>query len=254
MLSKENLAYFGRGKAENEKFWSRFPRPPSLEGKRVLDVGCGHGSLAVEMAGRGARKVIGVDPNRDLIDFAKENVEKNYPGLRENLDFQCGDISSIREREFDLIVSKDTFEHVLDPVGALAGMEDRLKPGGMVFVGFSPLYFSPWGDHRRTEAFLPWGHLIFPEKLLIERLNRKYPDRPVRRIEELGLNKYSPARYRELFAGSRLEVVWLGVNRSRNPAMRVFDLFRRVPFLENCFTHNLYTILRRPELMMSRKR
>ncbi len=248
MLSKENLAYFGRGKVENEKYWSRFPQPLFLEGKLVLDVGCGHGSLAVEMAARGARKVIGVDPNRDSIDFAKENVEKNYPGLRAVLDFQCGDIFSIGERDLDLIVSKDTFEHILDPPGALAGMKARLKPGGRAFIGFSPLYSSPWGDHRRTKALLPWGHLIFPEKLLIERLNRKYPDRPVRKIEELGLNKYSPARYRELFAASGLEVVWLGVNRSRHPAMRVFDLFRRVPFLESFFTHNLYCILKKSEL------
>lgn len=40
-------------------------------------------------------------------------------------------------------------------------------------VGFAPLYHSPYGDHKRTEALMPWGHLIFPENFLIKRLNKR---------------------------------------------------------------------------------
>ncbi len=243
MIADKDLAYFLRGKAENAKFWSRFPRNPTLKGKEVLDVGCGHGCLAVEMAEGGAKKVVGVDPSRELIDFARENLETNYPPLKPILEFRPGDITAAGEERFDLVVSKDSFEHILDPAGILTAIRDRLKPGGLAFIGFSPLYFSPWGDHRRTRAYLPWGHLIIPEKLLIRRLNRLYPEQPVNRIEDLRLNKYSPARFRETFARSGLEVVWLGVNRSRNPAMRLFDTFRRIPFLEKYFTYNLYCIL-----------
>jgi len=248
MLGEADLTYFRRGKEENAKFRSRFPRPPEPAGKKVLDVGCGHGSLAVEMATRGAALVIGVDPNRDLIDFARENVETNYPRLQPTLEFRSGDISAAGETRFDLIISKDTFEHILDPPGTLAAMRERIAPGGYIYIGFSPLYFSPWGDHRRTEAVIPWGHLLVPEKVLIRRLNRKYPDRELKRIEDLGLNKYSPARYRKLFADCGLEIVWLGVNRSGNPAMKLFDLLRKLPPAERFFTHNMYCILRKKEL------
>jgi SAM-dependent methyltransferase len=248
MLEEAHLAYFRSGKKENSRFWSRFPQPPELAGKKVLDVGCGHGSLAVEMAQKGAARVVGVDPNRDLIDFARRNVEINYPRLRTVLEFQAGDIAAAGESRFDLIVSKDTFEHILDPAGTLAAMRERIVPGGYVYIGFSPLYCSPWGDHRRTEAVIPWGHLIFPDKLLIRRLNRKYPAREIKRIEDLGLNQYSPARFRELFAGCGLQPVWLGVNRSGNPAMKLFDLFRKLPRGDKLFTHNMYCILRKKEL------
>ena len=54
----KNSDYFKRGKVENPKFWSILKGWPSFKGLTVLDIGCGHGSLCVDMVSKGAKKVV----------------------------------------------------------------------------------------------------------------------------------------------------------------------------------------------------
>ena len=75
---------------------------------------------------------------------------------------------------FYYIVSKDTFEHSLHLDQILEKFHQILKKDGRMFVGFGPLYNFYNGDHGRAEAILPWFHIIIPEKILINRLNKKY--------------------------------------------------------------------------------
>ena len=71
MLTKRNIDYFNLGKSENKKFWERLGGKPNFENKTVLDFGCGHGALSVEIAESGAKKVLG-------IDYIKVNLS-NHP-------------------------------------------------------------------------------------------------------------------------------------------------------------------------------
>ena len=81
MLSEKDLDYFKNGKVENEKFWRRLGFKPDLRGKTVLDFGCGLGSLAIEMAEMGAKKVVAIDLEDDFLNFAKENLNQtNFSG------------------------------------------------------------------------------------------------------------------------------------------------------------------------------
>jgi len=50
MLEKKDIDYFNFGKIENSKFWRRLGGKPNLENKSVLDFGCGHGSLCLDIA------------------------------------------------------------------------------------------------------------------------------------------------------------------------------------------------------------
>ena len=60
---EDAAAYFDEQMAEsNPEFWSRCGGRPDLRGLRVLEVGCGHGALSVDMA-RGGADVLGVDLN-----------------------------------------------------------------------------------------------------------------------------------------------------------------------------------------------
>ena len=86
MLTKHNIDYFNLGKSENKKFWERLGGKPNFENKTVLDFGCGHGALSVEIAESGAKKVLGVDLEEENIDFAKENLEKNFSSLLKKLE------------------------------------------------------------------------------------------------------------------------------------------------------------------------
>src|SRR5277367_3093469 len=65
-------AYEGKSKLEilmGREFLSRIP------GKIVIDFGCGEGADAIEMANRGARKVIGVDIREDVLQSARQRAQ-----------------------------------------------------------------------------------------------------------------------------------------------------------------------------------
>lgn len=243
-LSEYDLDYFDKGKMENPRFWSRLGETPRLEGAKILDVGCGHGSLCVQMALAGAACVIGVDLDEDRVAFAQENLRTNYPALT-NIEFRCVDLSDLPENDFDIIVSKDTFEHIIGLDICIDSLAQRLRPGGRLYAGFGPLYHSPFGDHRRTRAGFPWGHVIIPEPILLWRL-RKRGRMHVDQVYDLGLNKLSVWDYRLLSKQSGLRVVRFQVNVSHNPISKVFKLLSYVPGIGKYFAHNLYCILEKP--------
>jgi 2-polyprenyl-3-methyl-5-hydroxy-6-metoxy-1,4-benzoquinol methylase len=106
--------YFEEQFASNAEYWKRFGFQPDWYGKRVLDVGCGHGALSVEIAQAGAT-VLGVDLDEFRIDFANRNLNGRFPELMERVRFRAVNALTLPVDEpFDVIVSKDTFEHVAD--------------------------------------------------------------------------------------------------------------------------------------------
>jgi SAM-dependent methyltransferase len=229
VLSKDKLTYFKKGEIKDPRFWRRFGGQPDFHDKTILDVGSGHGSLCIYIARAGAKKVIGIDLNKKLIDFAKENLKRNYPELREVVEFQCCDLNEYPENEyFDFIVSKNTFEHILELESMLKSMKRCLKGGGKIYAGFAPLWKSPFGDHGRTFGVkFPWGHLLFNMKS----------------CENLGLNKRSFSNYSKLFNDSGFEIKYFKPNHNEGIASKLFSQLRKIPFLREYCTHSLYIIM-----------
>jgi SAM-dependent methyltransferase len=244
-LADSDLDYFARGGRDNRKFWSRFGGEPEMAGLRVLDVGCGHGRMCIDLANHGAAAVVGVDVNANWIAFARENLASRFPAFQSRVTFHCCDVRELAADRFDTIVSKDAFEHIMNLESVMADLAGRLVPGGRLYAGFGPLYNSPFGDHGRSSSPLPWGHLFFRESWLIRRLQRR-GSADIRSLGDLGLNRLSLADYRRILGGCGLKVVQFRVNASRNPVSRGFSLFRRLPGLEEYFSHNLYVVLEKP--------
>lgn len=97
--------------------------PPDLDGARLLDAGCGTGSLAIAAAARGAR-VTAVDVSPTLLEVARERTPKH---LRPAIDYQAGDMLATDRGPFDYVVAMDSLIHyrlddMLDALAALAGM------------------------------------------------------------------------------------------------------------------------------------
>lgn len=246
-LIPAELDYFRRGAVENPRFWQRFGGMPDVGGARVLDVGCGHGSHCIFLAQQGAAQVVGLDLNARLIDFATANLAQNYPSLGQQVRFLCLDLGNYPLEAFDLIVSKDSFEHILDLPGMLAEIGKRLRSGGRLYTGFGPLYNSPFGDHDavRLGLRLPWAHVLMGERRVIAHVNRRRRQ-PVAAISELGLNQLTLADYRRIFAESGLIVRSFRTNRSERWGGRILGGLSKLPGMAEYLTFNIYCVLEKP--------
>ena len=243
MLNKRDIDYFNFGKIENKKFWKRLGGKPVLKDKSVLDFGCGHGALCVEIAQSGAKIVNGIDLEDELLKFANDNLEINHQNLKNKIKFQKLDILENKiEQKFDLIVSKDTFEHTLNLRAVLKKMYSLLNVGGRAYIGFGPLYNFYNGDHGRTNMHLPWFHLLFSEKFIIDRVNKKN-NLTIKRIEDLGLSKYSLQEYEEFFKNSDFKIKYYKTNESDHPVSLIFNVLSKFKFFREYCTYNIYCIL-----------
>lgn len=245
MLSKEDLDYFNYGSVENKKFWKRLRGRPDFKNKSILDFGCGHGSLCIDIAKSGASTVTGIDLNKNLLKFARENLDTNYNNLSEKIIFEEKDLLKDNfNKKFDIIVTKDTFEHSLNLPDILNRFYDLLNDDGKAYIGFGPLYNSFNGDHGRTQLKVPWMHVILSEKIIINRYNKKNSNQ-IDKIEDLGLSKYSFKDYKKIFSESKFNIDYFITNQSDHPVGKVFNILSKINFLEEYFTFNIYCILRK---------
>src|SRR5258707_15351923 len=105
-------------------------------GEQVLDVGCGTGTLAIEVARRVGRagRVAGVDPGKEQIARARRSAaRRNMP-----IEFQIGVIEQLPfpDRSFDVVLSTLMMHHVPAPLKrqGLAEIARVLKPGGRLVI------------------------------------------------------------------------------------------------------------------------
>ncbi len=110
-----------------------------LQGKRIVDVGCGGGILTEGLAKLGA-DALGIDLSEDLIDIA------DLHGLESGVKASYKKISAeaLAEQEpegFDHVTCMEMLEHVPDPGSIIAACAKMVKPGGMIF--FSTLNRVP---------------------------------------------------------------------------------------------------------------
>ena len=92
----------------------------------------------------GAARAVGIDTQS--VDTAEAKLERDFPHLRDRVSFrQLEPGYDVGEERFDLVLSKDTFEHIDDPDAYVAAMKHCWEPGGEIAIGFGPLWESPWG-------------------------------------------------------------------------------------------------------------
>jgi ubiquinone/menaquinone biosynthesis C-methylase UbiE len=103
---------------------------PLIEGKKVLDVGCGLAYGTALMAGS-ASTITGIDYDQSTVD---ENI-KNY-GKIVNLDFKRGVIPPLpfEDKSFDIITAFQFIEHIEKRKEFLKECIRVLKPGGKMLV------------------------------------------------------------------------------------------------------------------------
>lgn len=114
-------------------------RIASLNGKTVLDVGCGGGILSEAMAHRGA-EVTGIDMGEAPLKVAKlHGLESGV-----NVSYRQVTVEQLateQPEQFDIVTCMEMMEHVPDPSSIVDACSQLVKPGGHVF--FSTLNRNP---------------------------------------------------------------------------------------------------------------
>lgn len=182
-------------------FWSKVKTRLILglvEGKSVLDVGCGPCRLAKVLLDNGYDMTV-IDSDPKAIEIAED---KGIAGF-------VADISSWEtDAKFDCVVAADMLEHIDDDRLAIKRIHDMLKPGGCFIVNV-PAYKFLFGQHdislghkrrysdRELRAKLEeagfeievqrhWNLLALPITILLTRiLKRDYPHEQVSRLTPL---------------------------------------------------------------------
>lgn len=114
-----------------------------LQGKSVLDVGCGGGILAESMAARGAT-VTGIDLGDKPLKVAKLHLLESGQSVDYRL-ISAEDLALECPHSFDLVTCMEMLEHVPDPAATVRACATLVKPGGWVF--FSTI-------NRNAKAYL----------------------------------------------------------------------------------------------------
>ncbi len=133
-----------------------------IAGLRVLDLGCGEGYVARQIASRGASSILAYDISAGMIELAQD-VERSVP---QGIEYRVGDASSdlgLTEEAFDLVIAVFLFNY-LDTAQTAAVMRAAhraLRPGGrFVYTVPHPLlpFFRPkeepfWFDRGESGYF-----------------------------------------------------------------------------------------------------
>ena len=111
--------------------------PHLRPGLDLLDVGCGPGTLTVDLARRVAPgRVVGVDVSPEVVEEARR-----LGG--DAVAFEVGDFRTIEGR-FDVVHAHQVLQHLTDPVGALRAMAGLTRPGGVVAARDSDYRAFAW--------------------------------------------------------------------------------------------------------------
>jgi ubiquinone/menaquinone biosynthesis C-methylase UbiE len=111
-----------------------FLLPHLRPGMRLLDVGCGPGSITRGFARRLAPgEVIGLDQSLDVLSAAR--VDAAAEGLA-NLRYEQGNVYELpfENASFDVAYAHQVFQHLREPGAALREMLRVLRPGGLIAV------------------------------------------------------------------------------------------------------------------------
>lgn len=187
---------FGRERRFREKTLELLEIEPD---SRVLDIGCGTGSLTIMIAGRlgGAGKALGIDAAPRMIAIARNKAAR--AGSRAEFAVGVAEALEFKDAAFDIVVNSMFLHHIDHELKqlALAEMYRVLKPGGQLCTADIDR------PTTRLAGFIGWaGRYLLFQPELEDNLNGKLPElmreagfRDVRQREHLyGLASFFTAR------------------------------------------------------------
>ncbi|MGE5313129.1 MAG: class I SAM-dependent methyltransferase [Acidobacteriota bacterium] len=182
-------------------------------GMQVLEVGCGEGGVLkpfVELGMTGT----GVDPHKYRVDlasdFMREEVEEGRASFYAKSIYD-EDCRRAFEGKFDLIVLKDTLEHIPEQEKLIPLLSGFLAPGGLIFFAFPP-WCMPFGGHqqmcsKKWLSMIPYYHLLpLPLYRGLLKLGNEDPT-IIEELENIYRTRISLERFERIVRASKLKIV-----------------------------------------------
>ena len=122
-------------------------RARDLDGKRVLEAGCGRGALTHWLSSQAAKAtVVGTDVSTAALRRA---AVVPHEGTATPVGWPASDVAQLpfADGAFDTVICCETIEHVLDPAAAVRELARVVAPGGRLWIT-APSYLNPTGLYR----------------------------------------------------------------------------------------------------------
>ncbi len=177
----------------------------TFNSRKILEVGCGNGLTSFHLLSSGL-EVCAVD----IVDIRTDEVKQSP--VRFDIGNVCVHLP-YQDNAFDFIFSINSFEHFEQPANAFAEMIRVVRPSGILFLAFSPLYYSAWGLHAGRRLGMPYPQLLFSPSTIHHFVDLNH-EATAQTNDELSdrnsigpyVNGYSLPQYRQVLA-AHLEVM-----------------------------------------------
>jgi SAM-dependent methyltransferase len=184
--------------------------PADLDGKNVLDAGCGMGRYLRIAAESSAELIVGLDLSRAVV--AARELTGNLP----RVCLVRGDLLRLPfdTESFDVIYSLGVLDHTPSPRAAFRALARLLKPGGWIVIWVYP----------RERPVVEW--IINVERAVSTRLPVSWLERICRFTAPIGGLKrrlFSSPRWLVRRLGVALHLLTIGVSMHPDPEVRVCD-------------------------------
>ena len=211
-----------------------------IRGKSILDFGCGIGLQSLALSEGGAGYVLGLDLQEEGLEIARARARERGVAP-ERLEFKTAIPESV-QGSFDIVLSKDSFEHFDDPAAILQMMAASLNSDGRIFITFGPPWFAPYGSHMHFFTKFPWVNVIFSERTVLN-VRNQFRNDGATRYEDVqgGLNRMTVKRFETLIAQSRLNPTWVRLSAVKN-----LSFLCRLPVVRELFVNQITSILSPP--------
>ncbi|MEA4919894.1 MAG: class I SAM-dependent methyltransferase [Clostridiaceae bacterium] len=136
---------------------------PDLNGKNIIDLGCGTGRFTFWLEGKSPSRITGIDLSADMIKLAQAKAKK----LCSRAEFIKGDIAKhFTDEKFDFIFSSTVSHYIENLKDLFSNIYEILTPGGQCIISvMNPVYTSqyPIGNGIDTPSDDDW-HIRYLDK------------------------------------------------------------------------------------------
>lgn len=208
-----------------------------VNGKCVVDFGCGEGHESIALAKEEHCVVLGLDTNPGVLASAKVNAERAALGdeVVQFLDRPKKEMVG----SFDVVISQNSMEHFPDPESIIADMKALVRPDGLLLITFGPPWLAPYGSHMHFFCKLPWLNILFSERTVMNVRALYRTDGARRYIDvESGLNMMTLKKFESLLARSGLVIRF-----RKYSCVKGQDWLANIPMIRELFVNRVSVIL-----------